>query len=312
MHYHATARVREAVSALRRDAESTGLSIQIFVADNGSTPDEREDLQGLAIRYLDTGRNAGYAGAVNAAFPDTSADCIVLMNEDVLTVPGCLRTLRNELLAGAAVAGPRFFWDRDKTFMLPCTERRTRRSEVFRVAAGASAGKLLRARREWRAHAMRHWRATAALPTSSLSGALLAFRRDTWSIVGPFDERYQLYFEEDDWLRRIARAGLTSLYVPHAIAIHAHDPGRARSPARLEWENESFLRFGNDYYGEAFMRRLSLLSGRRSMPPSRPMLGLARDDRFHIDLGSLSPRRATGQQLPLTRRAAASRIVSSP
>jgi len=44
-----------------------------------------------------------------------------------------------------------------------------------------------------------------------LSGALLAFRRDTWNIVGPMDDRYHLYFEEDDWLCRIARAKLHGL-----------------------------------------------------------------------------------------------------
>jgi GT2 family glycosyltransferase len=288
VHYHAAMMVRDAVSALRRDAESTGLSLQIIVADNGSTQEERALLQSLEIRYFDTGRNAGYAGAANAALPLTSADCIILMNEDVLVLPGCLATLREALLSGAAVAGPRFFWDRGATFMLPCTEERTRRSEMTRVGAGASEARLLRARREWRAHARRHWRATTALATTSLSGALLAFRRDTWSIVGSFDELYPLYFEEDDWLTRIARAGLTSLYVPQAIATHLHNPRLAQSPARRAWEAESFLRFGNRYYGETFMRRLSLLSTRKSAQISWPRLVQCDDAAFRIEVGSAS------------------------
>ena len=227
-------------------------------------------LQSLPIRYFDTGRNAGYAGAANAAFAETSAACIVLMNEDVLILPGCLDALREALLGGASVAGPTFFWDRDATFMLPCTEERTRRSELTRAVAGASVANLRRARHEWREHARRHWRATTTLPTSSLSGALLAFRRDTWSIAGPMDDRYHLYYEEDDWLCRIARAKLTSLYVPGAAAIHLHNPGLAQSPARLAYQAESFLRFGNHYYGETFMRRLSLLSARRCVHTPRP------------------------------------------
>ncbi len=140
VHYHAASQVRDAVSALRRDAESTGLSLRIIVADNGSTSEERTLLQSLSIRYFDTGRNAGYAGAANAAFPETSADCIVLMNEDVLVLPGCLGRLREALLSGASVAGPAFFWDTEATFRLPCTEERTRSSEVTRIRAGASAG----------------------------------------------------------------------------------------------------------------------------------------------------------------------------
>lgn len=288
VHYHAASLVRDAVSALRHDAESSGLSLQIIVADNGSTAEERELLHSLEIRSFDMGRNAGYAGAANAALPETSAGCIVLMNEDVLVHPGCLATLREALLSGAAVAGPRFFWDREATFMLPCTEERTRRSELTRVGAGASEAKLLRARREWRAHARRHWRATTPLATTSLSGALLAFRRDTWSIAGPLDERYQLYFEEDDWLTRIARAGLTSLHVPRAVATHLHNPGLAQSPARRTWEAASFLRFGNHYYGETFMRRLALLSTRNSAQTSWPRLVQGDGATFRIDVGTAS------------------------
>lgn len=285
VHYHAAAHVRDAVAALRSDAESTGLSLQIIVADNGSTSEERTVLQSLPIRYFDTGRNAGYAGAANAAFEETSAACIVLMNEDVLVLPGCLGKLHEALLAGASVTGPLFFWDRDATFMLPCTEERTRRSELTRVTAAASVAKLQRARREWREHARRHWRATTALPSISLSGALLAFRRDTWDIVGPFDDRYHLYFEEDDWLRRLTNAKLTSLYVPQAAAIHLHNPRLAQSPARLAYQAASFLRFGNHYYGKPFMRRLALLSARRSERPARPPLARST---FAPDLGSLS------------------------
>ncbi|HEX7681922.1 MAG TPA: glycosyltransferase [Thermoanaerobaculia bacterium] len=285
VHYHAAAQVRDAVSALRHDAESTALSLQIIVADNGSTSEERALLQSLPIRYFDTGRNAGYAGAANAAFPETSADCIVLMNEDVLVLPGCLGRLREALIAGASVAGPAFFWDTERTFMLPCTEERTRQSEVTRAGAGASVTKLQRARRGWREHARRHWRATTALPTASLSGALLAFRRDTWNIIGPMDDRYHLYFEEDDWLCRITRAKLTSLYVPQATAIHLHNPGLAQSPARLAYQAESFLRFGNHYYGETFMRRLSLLSARGSIQTPWPRL---EPSDFPIGFGSLS------------------------
>jgi hypothetical protein len=50
VHYHAAAQVRDAVSALRRDAESTGLSLQIIMADNGNTSEERTLLQSLPIR----------------------------------------------------------------------------------------------------------------------------------------------------------------------------------------------------------------------------------------------------------------------
>ena len=272
VHYHAAASVREAVAALRADASRSNLLLNIVVADNGSTPDERALLQSLDIRYLDCGRNAGYAGAVNISFPTTISDVVILMNEDVIVLPGCLRALHSALMAGASVAGPQFYWDRDCTFRLPCTEERTRHNERLKVAGRRNLTRLTHARERWREHARRHWRSTDSLTTTSLSGALLAFRRDAWNAIGPFDEGFSLYFEEDDWLLRAARAGLQTLYVPSARAIHLHNTNVAQKSDRVQWQIESFRRFGNRYYGQRFMQRLSLASERASVAPNWPTL----------------------------------------
>lgn len=267
VHYHAAALVRDAVEALRQDASGSGLSINVLVVDNGSTADELALLQSLEVNCLRTGRDAGYAGGVNFAFPTTRSDYIVLMNEDVMVLPGCLNALHGTLQNGAAVAGPEFYWDRDKVFLLPCTEERSRRNELMKVAGKRSLAHLQRARQRWRDHAQRHWRSVQPIYSTALSGALLAFRRDTWAAVGPFDEGYQLYFDENDWLLRVERAGLESMYVPEAKAIHLHNPKLAQDADRLQWASESFLRFGNRYYGETFTRRLFRVGSRQSVIP---------------------------------------------
>lgn len=281
VHYHAAELVCEAVAALRADAGQSNLLLHIVVADNGSTPEERALLQSLGVDCFDTGKNAGYAGAINAAFPRTRSDFIVLMNEDVMVLSGCLRTLRAALASGAAVAGPQFYWDLDCVFRLPCTEERTRANEISKLAGKRNPAKLHRARVKWREHARRHWRSPDPLATTSLSGALLAFRRDTWTAIGPFDEEFTLYFEENDWLLRVAQAGLVSQYVPSAKAIHLHNPRLTDEPERAQWEAESFRRFGDRHYGERFMRRL-LLAGKREtiVPRWLPADG----ESFRIDL----------------------------
>ncbi len=249
VHHHAAASVHDAVAALRLDASQSGIGLNIIVG------------------YLQTGTNAGYAGAANMAFSRTRSDSIVLMNDDVIVLPGCLRALHTTLMSGASVAGPQFYWDRDCRFLLPCTEERTRRNELSKAAGKRSPAKLKRARERWREHARRHWRSRDPLLTTSLSGALLAFRRETWTAIGPFDDEFRLYFEENDWLLRIARAGLCSLYVPSARAIHLHNPGQGQSTERLQWEAESFLRFGNRHYGERFMKRLLIACNGESVVP---------------------------------------------
>jgi cellulose synthase/poly-beta-1,6-N-acetylglucosamine synthase-like glycosyltransferase len=149
---------------------------------------------------------------------------------------------------------------------------------LLKIVGKRSLHNLERARKEWRKHARRHWRSRDRLPTTALSGALLMFRRDAFRAIGPFDDQFRLYFEENDWLFRVARAGLQSVYVPAAKAIHLHNPTLARAPERRQWEADSFLRFGNRYYGEHFMRRLLLACTRESVIPDWPFADAIRLD----------------------------------
>ncbi len=267
VHYHATTLATDAVAALKEDAASSDLSVRIFVVDNGSTPSELLALESLDIARVTAGCNLGFPGGVQFGFSFTSARYVILMNEDVMVRPGCLRRLRDALSAGAAVAGPRFFWDLDRVFSLPCTEERTRMAEFVKVAGRRNDRALKRARARWRDHARLHWRSTAPMTTVAISGALLAFRRDVWETVGPFGEGYQMYFDENDWLLKIQRAGLQSIYVPSAEAVHLHNPKLMGNPDRSQWSTESFLRFGDLYYGAAFMQRLLRLASRPATIP---------------------------------------------
>jgi len=281
VHYHAARGVADAVAALRNDAATASLTINVTVADNGSTNAEREILASLDVTVLPMERNAGYAAAINAAVPLTTAEILVVMNEDVQVQAGCLEALRHALLHDdAAVAGPKFFWDAECTFILPCTEERSRSSELRKVASRKDLLSLERARRSWRARAKRFWTADSNTETVSLSGALIALRRNTWEAAGPFDSGFFLYYEEDDWLHRVRESGLRCVYVPSATAIHLHDASLGSSEERSTWEAESFVRFGNRFYGEQFMRRLQRLSKRPVVTPEwgEPLVALDLSD----------------------------------
>src|SRR5688572_20943901 len=98
----------------------------------------------------------------------------------------------------------------------------------------------------------RHWEASAPLASWSLSGSLLAIRRDAWERVGPFDEGFRLFFEETDWLLRAKRLGLRSEYVPGAEAVHLYNRSAAREPRSQQWFEESARRFRRLHYGSGF------------------------------------------------------------
>ncbi len=262
VHYHTPELVAAAVEALRADLAGTGLEVEWLLVDNGSDEAGRDLLAALPVQRIDPGRNLGYAGGVNLGAARSTAEVMILMNPDVIVQPGCVPALLDALEAGAAVAGPRFWWDRGRRLLQPPSELRTRREELARVLAGKSPAWAERARRRWRRHARWHWEAREPLPSFSLSGSLLALRRSAWEAVGPFDEGYRLYFEETDWLLRAERRGLAGRYVPAAGAVHLYSRSADREPRAAGWFEESARRFRRRWYGPRFTGLLEGLDRR--------------------------------------------------
>jgi GT2 family glycosyltransferase len=261
VHYHTPRLAAEAVAALQRDlaggaggpGPAAGLEVEWLLVDNGSDPAGRELLASLPVRLLEPGRNLGYAGGVNLGVASSRAEMVLLLNPDVMVMPGCASGLVACLRAGAGAAGPRFYWDSGRRLLLPPSEPRSRRGELLAaMAASRGAGWAARARRRSRLHSRRHWLAAAPLASYSLSGSLLAVTRAAWERVGGFDEGFQLYFEETDWLLRLRRAGLAARFVPAAEAIHLFGRSAALEPRAEEWFESSARRFRRRHYGARF------------------------------------------------------------
>lgn len=273
VHYHTPALAAAAVAALRRDAAASGLDpeteVEWLLVDNGSDEAGRALLESLPVRRIDPGRNLGYAGGVNLGVAGSSAAQILLMNPDVLVLPGCVSALLAALDAGAGVAGPQSFWDQERRLLLPPAEPRTRRDELAGLLAGRGPRTAERARRRWRRHARRHWQARRPLPSWALSGSLLALRREVWERAGPFDEGFPLFFEETDWLLRVHRQGIPTWYVPAAEAVHLHGRSAVAEPRSRQWFEESARRFRERWYGAWFADLLEALDRRL---PRRPDL----------------------------------------
>jgi GT2 family glycosyltransferase len=59
-----------------------------------------------------------------------------------------------------------------------------------------------------------------AYPVDLLAGCCITATAGTWRLVGDFDERYFLNFEDSDWSLRAREAGVTLLVEPRATVRH--------------------------------------------------------------------------------------------
>jgi hypothetical protein len=89
------------------------------------------------------------------------------------------------------------------------------------------------------------------VPVEAISGACFMIRRELFSRVQGFDERYFMYSEDIDLSHKVWQAGFKCFYVPGTTVIH-HGGGSSRQ-ARSAFSNvmirESVYRFLRQHRG---------------------------------------------------------------
>lgn len=229
--HRSAAVVPAAVASFRREAATPGVAAEVVVVDHTEDPEEERRLGELAPDRLLSPPNRGYAAGLNAGIAAATGEVLLLANPDVELAPGSLGALLAALAAGWDVVGPQVFLG---DFLFPPAEVQTPGEELRRWLAATSLARRRRHLRRRVGRWRRVWEATAPAAAVALSGALLAVGAEAAARVGPWDEGYFLYFEEDDWLRRAARVGLALAQVPAARVRHAWGhaarPGGAGDP----------------------------------------------------------------------------------
>ena len=218
-----------AADAVRTARASTPDPLQVVIVDNSCDPDEAAALRSIDATLIVSSTNRGYAGAINDGRRACEGDVIILTNPDVTFGPGAVATLAGALDARTAVAGPALFWDDAHTWHLPPGDLTTAPQKLDQILAGRSqAWSEQRDRRRFLAR-VAFWSLTQTTRVRMLSGAVLAVRADDFDAAGGFDERFPLYFEESDFLRRIAELRRGIVYVPAARCRHIYNQSAAQT-----------------------------------------------------------------------------------
>ena len=264
-----------AAEAIRTARASTTSPLQVVVVDNSCDPGEANALRGLADTLLVSETNRGYAGAINAGRKACSGDTIVIANPDVTFAAGSLDVL-HESLRHAAVAGPALFWDDAHRWMLPPGDLYTAPQKLDEVLASRSRAWFEQRDRRRFLQRVAFWNQTETTPVKMLSGAVLAVRAKDFDRLDGFDERFPLYFEETDFLRRVAESRGRIVHVPRARCRHLYNQSAAQVADEAATRyTQSELRYLEKWNGPFVARLLKKLE--------RPMRGHDAEPR-HGDL----------------------------
>ena len=249
-----------AAEAVRTARSSTTAPLQVVIVDNSCDPSEADALRPIADELIVSDANRGYAGGINLGRRSCSAPVIVVSNPDVTFSSGALDHLSDALDENTAVAGPALFWDDAHEWHLPPADLNTLGEKLDEVLASRSRN-WFRQRDRRRFHKrLAFWLLERTTEVRALSGAVMAIRASDFDAVGGFDERFQLYFEEIDFLRRVTESRRRIVYVPAARCRHLYNQSAqqdAGAAAALYAKSElQYLEKWNGPFAARLLKRL--------------------------------------------------------
>lgn len=292
-----------AADAIRTARAATTEPLQVVVIDNSEDDAEANALRPHADTLIVAERNLGYAGGINRARPACAGSTIVVTNPDVTFAPQAIDHL-HAALDRAAVAGPAFFWDDEHRWMLPPGDLNTAPQKLDEVLASRS--RVWREERDRRRFRKRvaFWSRTQTTETRMLSGAVMAIRAADFDRIDGFDDRFALYFEESDFLRRIAAVRRRIVYVPAARCRHLFNQSAAQvaseAAARYAQSELRYLEKWNGPFLARFLKSLERPLAPYDTQPLRLPLLLDRDG-VVIEVSPLSTFATAAGHFPSSR-----------
>ncbi len=194
---------------------------KMLVVDNLSSDDTAEQARAASFELLETGANDGFGAGCNAGLRAAGTEFVLFCNPDVRPSASALERLAAALSSTptAAIAGavlgeevqPRDFSRISKNvagFLPDSLVARARRLKLGTPAARGDARVVVDRVEE------------EAFPVGYVEGAFLLCRVAALRSVEGFDERFFLYFEEEDLSRRLGERGWQTLLVPAATVAH--------------------------------------------------------------------------------------------
>lgn len=220
VNYYSGLLTKACIQSVRRSYNRD--DYEIFVVDNNSHDDSREiltsEVDNIKVKF--TGKNLGYAGAVNVALKETSGEYIVLLNPDIVVLKEGINEMLKFMdahpqagIAGGQLVNPNgSIQESAFRFYSPMTILYRRTFFRYLPWAKRHLDRIFMHDKDFAKEQKVDW----------ILGACMCIRRSSLDVVGLMDERFFLYFEDMDWCRRFLENNREVWYVPQARFAHYH------------------------------------------------------------------------------------------
>jgi len=259
--------LRDCIQSLLRSQSDHEATLEIIVADNGSSDGTHEMVREEFpdVKFIETGGNIGYGRANNAALAHATGRYYLILNSDTQVQPNALQTMMAYLdhHEEAGMVGARLVLN-DGSTQASCATDPTLAAEFYEQFY---LDKLFPKNRLIGRYRMTHWDYETVREVDQICGANFFIRSEAFKQIGGFDPAYFMYYEDIDFCIRLRRTGWKIVFLPDAVIHHVLGASSVK-----RWEiralmvasyNESRYYYYHMHYGKSKAEQLKaiVLSG---------------------------------------------------
>jgi N-acetylglucosaminyl-diphospho-decaprenol L-rhamnosyltransferase len=221
--------------------ETNAGQCEVVVVDNGSTDGSSSAIKDIYphARVVLLPENRGYARANMLGIRESSGQYVLFLNSDTVIPPGTLPCLVDFLEKESPIAacGPKLLRPDGST--QPYAFGKDPRLPYLIARAFVRLGFR---------QPLHDWETVKIQQTDWISGASMLVRRSAFEQVGGFDERFFMYFEDNDLCLRLRRAGWRVVYNPLVTITHLGSASPADKAHRRQHYYRSLRYFYSKHY----------------------------------------------------------------
>jgi len=218
VNWNSGAQLRECLQSFAAVADDD-VAARVTVIDNASTDGSSEGLEAsMPLAVVRNADNRGFGAACNQGAAGSEADFLLFLNPDTRLMPGSfaepVRYLRAHENERVGIVGIQLV-DADGR-----VARNTARAPTAWSMVGNSVGFDRLAPRLFPPHFVTEWAHDQTRTVDQVMGAFFLVRRSLFEVLGGFDERFFVYYEDLDFSVRARAQGWQSVYLSTAQAFH--------------------------------------------------------------------------------------------
>ncbi|MBI2430720.1 MAG: glycosyltransferase family 2 protein [Candidatus Levybacteria bacterium] len=232
------------------EKSKTKISHEIIVVDNDEEPTIKKDLKQKfpQVQYIDVGKNIGFGAANNKGAKAAKGKFLFFLNPDTLverdTIDELINFIKKEKNIG--IVSPLFLDSKNRPYPLQGSATLT----PFRAISCLSfINKLFPNNMVARKYWYLDWDKKQPKEVDVMPGTAFLIRKKLFEEIGGFDERFFLFFEENDIAMKVKKKGFRIVLLPHAKVVHLWGmSAKNKSGIKQIFRRSRFLYF-QKYYG---------------------------------------------------------------